>query len=290
MTDFTGSPPRSWFEKISQAFGHEPRTLEELIQILRDAVKRQVLEQQVLGMIEGAIAVSELQARDVMVPASHLVLIQVNMPFPELLKTVIESGHSRFPVFGTDRDDILGILLAKDLLPYLSQYLNNGPSEAMDIKAYLRPPLYVPESKRVNSLLKEFRGGRNHLALVLDEYGEMAGLVTLEDVLEEIVGDISDEYDKNPASPFVRRKNNLSHTVECLMPIEAFNDHFQTHFPDDQFDTIGGWVLHHFGRVPMRGDKIKIAPLEFKVLSADSRRIRMVEVTPLQVPAGLGDT
>jgi magnesium and cobalt transporter len=228
----------------------------------------------VLEMLESVLQVSEIQVRDVMVPRSQMVVINRDDPVEKILPVVIESGHSRFPVVGEDRDEVAGILLAKDLLRFFVQ----DDRDDFDIRECLRPAGFIPESKRLNVLLKEFRVSHNHMAIVVDEYGGVAGLLTIEDVLEQIVGDIGDEYDVDEGEG-IRKEADRTWTVPALTRIEEFNENFGTRFSDEEYDTIGGLVLHELGRMPRRGEAVKIGGLELKVTRADRRRIETLRVT-----------
>jgi magnesium and cobalt transporter len=272
----SGGP--SWLERIGHALLGEPRDRQELIELLRDAESRRLLAPDVLAMIEGAFQVSEMRVRDVMVPRAQMVVLERDAPLDALLATVIESGHSRFPVTGESRDEVVGILLAKDLLPYLA----GDRSDPFNIRESLRPAVFVPESKRLNVLLREFRSTRNHMAIVVDEYGGVAGLVTIEDVLEQIVGEIDDEYDVGEDETFIKRLTDGEYTVKALTPIEDFNEAFATAFSDEEFDTVGGLVLKAFGRLPVRGDTVVIGELQFEVLHADARRVNLLKVRAAQ--------
>jgi len=225
-------------------------------------------------MLEGVLQVSEIQVRDVMVPRSQMVVIQRDEPPERILPVVVESGHSRFPVVGEDRDEVVGILLAKDLLRYFAE----GGKGQFDIRECVRPAVFIPESKRLNVLLKEFRVSHNHMAIVVDEYGGVSGLLTIEDVLEQIVGDIGDEYDVDEGEG-IRKEAERVFAVPALTRIEEFNSTFGTRFSDDEFDTIGGLVLHELGRMPRRGEAIEIGGIELKVVRADRRRIETLRVT-----------
>jgi magnesium and cobalt transporter len=231
------------------------------------------------------LQVSETQVRDVMVPRSQMVVIERDEPPEKILPVVIESGHSRFPVVGEDRDEVVGILLAKDLLRYFAE----GGQADFDIRECLRPAVFIPESKRLNVLLKEFRVSHNHMAIVVDEYGGVSGLLTIEDVLEEIVGEIGDEYDVDDAEG-IRREADRSWTVPALTRIEAFNEELGTRFTDEEYDTIGGLVLHELGRMPRRGEAVRIGGLELKVTRADRRRIETLRVTQLRDGEGRSAT
>jgi magnesium and cobalt transporter len=268
----------SWFRRL--VGGAEPRDRAELVEELHEAGRRGLIEADALAMIEGVLEVADLQVRDIMVPRSQMVVLDRDAPPERLLPVIVESGHSRFPVIGEDRDQVVGILLAKDLL----RYFGEGGSAEFDMREVLRPAVFVPESKRLNVLLKEFRVSRNHMAVVVDEYGGVSGLVTIEDVIEEIVGDIADEYDIEEDQT-IRRDAERQFTVHALARIEDFNEFFGTHFSDEEFDTIGGLVMHQFGRLPKRGESVTIDGFEFKVLRSDRRRIDLLRVTsPNDVP------
>jgi magnesium and cobalt transporter len=271
----------TWLERLGHVLLGEPRDRQALIELLRDAEHRRLLTPDILAMIEGAFQVTEMQVRDVMVPRAQMVVVERDAPFEEVLRTVVESGHSRFPVIGESRDEVVGILLAKDLLPYLV----DGRPDAFNIRESLRPAVFVPESKRLNVLLREFRSTRNHMAIVVDEYGGVAGLVTIEDVLEQIVGDIDDEYDIGDEETYIKRLTDTEYTVKALTPIEDFNSAFGTDFSDEEFDTVGGLVLKAFGRLPERGDRVTLGPLSFEVLHADARRVHLLKVRSLTEPA-----
>jgi magnesium and cobalt transporter len=255
----------------------EPQDRDALLDELREASERGLLDADALEMLEGVIAVGDLQVRDIMVPRSQMSVVGRDDRAEDILPVVVESGHSRFPVIGEDRDQVVGILLAKDLLRY---YAENG-SQDFDIREVIRPAVFVPESKRLNVLLREFRKSRHHMAIVVDEYGGVAGLVTIEDVIEQIVGDIADEYDVEEDQA-IRRDAERQYTVRALTRIADFNEYFGTHLSDEEFDTIGGLVAHGFGRVPRRGDAVKLGELEFRVLRADRRRIDLLKVTTLR--------
>ncbi|MCC5856758.1 MAG: CBS domain-containing protein [Ectothiorhodospiraceae bacterium] len=267
---------RTWLERIGQALSGEPRDREDLVGVLRDAQGRGLLDFDQLAMIEGVLHVSEMQVRDIMIPRSQMVVLRRDAEPAELLAPVIESGHSRFPVVGESRDDVIGILIAKDLLRYVAE----GGNGRFNMRELMRPALFVPESKRLDVMLKEFRSSRNHLAVVVDEYGGVAGMVTIEDVLEQIVGEIDDEHDFDEDSYILSQREGSS-IVKALTPIEDFNEHFGTGFSDEEFDTIGGLVAHHFGHVPRRGESVVIGHQRFEVIRADSRRIHLLMVSEL---------
>ena len=267
-----GSGSRSWLEKLGRAFGGEPKSRDDLVELLRDVCKHGLIESETLAMLEGALEVDELQVRDVMVPRSHMVVIPEDAALTDILPLIIESGHSRFPVVGEDKDEIRGILLAKDLLQLVVG--ENAPSLA----ELLRPAVIIPESKRLNVLLREFRVSKNHMALVVDEYGGVSGLVTIEDVLEEIVGDIDDEHDADAIAD-VQRIEEGRYLVQALTAIDDFNEALGTDFSDDEYDTIGGLVVAEFGRLPEVGESVVIGDWQFKVSTADDRRLHAMEVS-----------
>ena len=270
---------RSWLERISSAFSGEPDTREELVAILRDAQGDGLIDADTLRMMEGAISVSELTVGDVMVSRSQMVSLPASARFLDLMKQVVESGHSRFPVHGDDRDEILGILLAKDLLRGV--VADNGPG---DIHGLLRPAVLIPESKKLNLLLKEFRLSRNHMAIVVDEYGGVAGLVTIEDVLEQIVGKIDDEHDDaEDDSALIAAQADGQYVVDALTPIGDFNERFGAGFPDDEYDTIGGLVTEAIGHLPEVGEELTLDRFEFRVIRADARRVRAFQVAVMAV-------
>lgn len=276
---------RTWLDRISQVLSSEPQDREELIQLLRDAEKRNLIDVEALAMIEGALQVGELQVRDIMIPRAQMVVVQEDVPPEEFVTEVIESGHSRFPVIGDSRDEVRGILLAKDLLAYFARDTSET-RDGFDIDDAMRPAVFIPESKRLNVLLKEFRQSRNHMAIVVDEYGGVAGLVTIEDVLEQIVGEIDDEHDTEVGQD-IRRLGNGEFVVKARTPIEDFNEYFNTSFSDQEFDTIGGLVIKSLGHLPKRGESGEIGGMHFRVLRADKRRVHLLRVTALSLPRGV---
>ena len=263
-----------WRARITRALAGGLRDRAQLLELLTESQRRGMLDIDALGMLEGALAVADMQVRDIMVPRSEMVCIRREDPLARLLPQVVSSGHSRFPVVDGDRDDIVGILLAKDLLRVAA----GGTAAKFDMREYLRPAVFVPESKRLNVLLREFRGKRNHMAIVVDEYGGVAGLVTIEDVIEQIVGDIDDEFDVEEAQG-IRREAERQYNVRGTTRIEEFNEYFSTDLADEEFDTIAGVVMRQFGRMPRRGEAAQIAGLEFRVLRTDRRRIDSLRVT-----------
>lgn len=272
-----GSGTPSWLSRLNRALSGEPQDREQLIEVLRDAEKRNLVDAQALAMIEGVLQVSEMQVRDIMVPRAQMVVVSSDSHPDDFIASVTESGHSRFPVIGDSRDEVEGILLAKDLLGYYAR----GEREGFDMDDAMRPAVFIPESKRLNVLLREFRENRNHMAIVVDEYGGVAGLVTIEDVLEQIVGDIGDEHDTEEES-YIRRLDKGEYTVKAITPIEDFNESFKTDFSDDEFDTIGGVVIKGFGRLPRRGETMRIGGVTFKVLRADKRRVHLLRVLSVE--------
>jgi magnesium and cobalt transporter len=269
-----GGQQISWLDRLSQALLIEPKDREQLTLLLRNAQQRNLLDADALTMIEGVLEVAEMQVRDIMIPRSQMVVVSDDVSPEEFLPVVIESAHSRFPVIGDNRDEVIGILLAKDLLAYFTQQ----ERENFNIRDILRPAVFIPESKRLNVLLKEFRANRNHMAIVVDEYGGVAGLVTIEDVLEQIVGDIEDEHDF-AEDLFIVKHTESRYTAKALTPIDEFNKEFGTDFSDDEFDTIGGLLISKFGHVPARGEETAIGRFKFKVLRADSRRIHLLQLS-----------
>ena len=272
----THSKP-SLLERLSAFIMREPEDREQLIELLRSSHERNLLDSDALAMIEGVLQVSELQARDIMVPRSQMDVIDISESPDKFIPFVIQTAHSRFPVTDGNKDDVLGILLAKDLLRYYAG------EEEFDVREMLRPAVFIPESKPLNVLLKEFRKNRNHIAIVVDEYGGVAGLVTIEDVLEQIVGDIEDEYDFDEAEDNIVQDSSGQYRVKAVTEIADFNEKFGTEFSDEKFDTIGGLVLKRFGRVPKRGEQVTMDGLTFKVVRADSRRLHLLEVVPKNV-------
>ena len=267
-----------WLKRLTQTFAAEPQDRQELLDVLREARARGLLDADALPMLEGVLEVSDLHVRDIMVPRAQMVFVRRDDPVSRLLPTVVESGHSRFPVMDENRDDIVGILLAKDLL----RLCDDGARERFDIREFMRPPVFVPESKRLNVLLKEFRGSRNHMAIVVDEYGGVAGLVTIEDVIEQIVGDIDDEFDVEDDQN-IRKEAERLFLVRGVTRIEEFNEYFGAHLSEEEgFETVAGLLMKQFGRLPRRGESASIDGFEFRVLRADRRRIDALRVVPPQ--------
>jgi len=267
------SEGRSWLERLTQILQVDPRDREELLEILRDSEKRALLDADSLGMIEGVLQVSEMQVRDIMIPRSQMSVLSRDQSLDDMLSVIVDSGHSRFPVIGDSRDEVLGILLAKDML----RFSGAQGHENFSIREILRVPVFVPESKRLNVLLKDFRSSQNHLAVVVDEYGGVAGMVTIEDVLEQIVGEIEDEHDIDEGK-YILKHDDHHYIVKALTDIEEFNEFFNTTFNDDEFDTIGGLVLSKIGHMPKRDEVIEINNMSFRIVRSDNRRIYLLEV------------
>ncbi len=274
MDDLPAKP--SWLERLGALMMREPEDREQLVELLHSSFERNLMDADALAMIEGVLQVSEMQARDIMVPRSQMDVIDVNDPVEKLIAQAIDTAHSRFPVIGENKDDVIGILLAKDLLRYYTD-------KDFDLREMLRPAVFIPESKRLNVLLKDFRSNRNHIAIVVDEYGGVAGLVTIEDVLEQIVGDIEDEYDFDETEANIVRDRHGQFRVKAQTEISDFNSTFSTDFSDEDFDTIGGLVLAHLGRLPKRGEQFRIGDLNFKVVRADSRRLHSLLIEKIKV-------
>ncbi len=274
-----GSARKNWLERLGHMFHGEPKDRSELVNVIQDAEERDVIDEDTKEMIEGVLEISELRVRDIMIPRSQMVTIRRNQPVESFLPIIIESAHSRFPVINEDKDHVDGILLAKDLLPF-----GFGQSdEPFDFDKVKRPAVVVPESKRVDRLLKEFQQQRYHMAIVVDEFGGVSGLVTIEDILELIVGDIEDEYDEAEIEQeLIRRISKSVCAVNALTPIEEFNSFFGTDFNDDEVDTIGGLVMHAFGHLPKKGESVLLDGFSFKVVHADRRRLLQLQV---RIPA-----
>ena len=275
MNDPTEKP--SVLDRISAMLMREPESREQLITLLRSCAERNLLDADALAMIEGALQVPDMQARDIMVPRTQMDMIDVAESPAQFIPMVIETAHSRFPVVGENKDNVIGILLAKDLVRYYAG------EEEFNVRDMLRPAVFIPESKPLNILLKEFRSNRNHVAIVVDEYGGVAGMVTIEDVLEQIVGDIEDEHDIDDVDEKIVQERGGQFRVKALTEISDFNEFFGTNYDDEAFDTIGGFVLQRFAHIPKRGEQISIDDLSFKVLRADSRRLHLLQVVKKKV-------
>jgi magnesium and cobalt transporter len=278
----SASSQSRFLQSFRRVFKIKPRNQEELLTLLHNAAAAQIITPDTLRMIEGALKISTMQVRDIMIPATQIVFLDHDMPKEQWIPIVIDSGHSRIPVTGENRDEILGVVFAKDLIPYL---FKNKKEEEWDLKKLLRRVMIVPESKRLHILLKEFRAKRQHLTMVTNEYGNISGLLTIEDVLEEIVGDIEDEFDRDEED-YIHALPNQTYIVQALTPIDDFNRYFETSLAIHEFDTIGGLVINAFGRLPKPNESITLEHLEMKIISADSRRIRLIQIRkPSQSPA-----
>ena len=275
----TAAAPRSLLDRLSHALLGEPATRDDLIEVLRDSAKRDLLDRDSLDMIEGVLQVSEMKVRDIMVPRSQMDVVDKDSPPEGYLPMLIESGHSRFPMVDGDKDKVIGILLAKDLLRYL--FLDKKKRAQFNVHDMLRPAVFVQESKRLNVLLREFRTSRNHMAIVVDEYGGVAGLVTIEDVLEQIVGEIADEYDIED-DVMIMPRDGGEYVVKALVTLADFNTRLNSQLAHEEIDTVGGLVMSRLGHVPRRGEKIDIDNWRFEVLRADSRRVYLLKVTPVE--------
>lgn len=266
---------KSWVDKVTSFFKDEPRSREDLREVLDEARDNKILDREAYDIMQGALEVSDNQVRDIMIPRSQMVIMSIDDSFEAVVSKVLESGHSRFPVVGISNDDVKGILLAKDLLPIA---LNGG--EGFIMGDTMREVNLVPESKRLNILLREFREDRQHMAVVVDEYGGVAGLVTIEDVLEEIVGEIEDETDDEEEDTFIRLMPSGCYVAQALTTIEEFNEVTASHFSDEEFDTIGGIAMQAFGHLPQRGESTHIDGFLFEILNADNRQIHLLRITP----------
>ena len=272
---------RSWLDKLSFFLSDRPSNKEELLERIRQAEEDQILDREALDTIEGALQMSHMQVRDIMVPRPQMAVVKADQSTQEFMQTITETSHSRFPVIGESPDEVLGILLAKDLLPLaFAKQMDN-----FDLNAMLRKPIFVPESKRLSILLNEFRTNRCHMAIVLDEYGGVAGLVTIEDVLEQIVGEIEDETDAEEDDGNIRPFADKGFLVKALTTIDDFNAHFGTYYDETEFDTIGGIITQQFGHLPAKDESIQVGELNFHILAADNRRILLMQVNPISTDA-----
>lgn len=287
VRSFDAKPHRSLFERLTALIAPEPDNRTELLEVLHDAHERNLIDADALSMIEGVFQVSDLSARDIMVPCPQMDVIDIATPIEEWMPLVLKTGHSRFPVVDGDRDKVVGTLLAKDLLRYYAD-------ESFDVRHMVRPAAFIPESKRLNVLLRDFRINRNHMAIVVNEYGSVAGLITIEDVLEQIVGDIEDEFDIDREDDNILRVRDGEHgarwRVNAITEIDQFNETFGTALAEESVDTIGGLVVTHLGRVPHKGDVFEIGALRFQVLRADARRLHILLVEKLPAPPADADS
>jgi len=263
----------AWFARLKQALLREPADNEQLVELLRTAQDKNLFDADVLAMLEGVLQVDDMQVRDIMIPRGQMVVLDRDDSLEEIIAKITESGHSRFPVIDDDKDDVIGILLAKDLLAVSYQHNQN-----FEINEYVRPASFIPESKRLNVLLKEFRQNRSHMAMIVDEYGGVSGLITIEDVLEQIVGKIDDEHDEEDDEVDIQPHGVNRYSVRALTPLQDFNEYFNTEFEIEDVETIGGYLLRQIGYLPDRGESITLDDLTFKVMSADSRQVHMYQV------------
>ena len=277
MNDEDSKVDESLILRVKRMIISEPDSRDSLIELLDEKRWKSVLEKHEQRMLKGVLQVSQQQVREVMVPRSQMVVLEREAPMEELLQAIVKSGHSRFPVIGEDRDEVVGILLAKDVLRFFVE----SPGETLDVTGFLRSATFIPESKRLDTLVQEFRSGRNHMAIVVDEYGGTSGLLTIEDVLEEIVGEIDDEHDPQEAEHIQEQGSHWN--VMALTRIDEFNEYFSADLDDDDYETVGGLVMREFGRLPRRGESVRRGGFEFKVAQADRRRIHRLEVTRTEV-------
>ncbi len=266
------APRKRWVERLSQLFSGEPHDLDDLLEILREARENRLLDTDALSMIEGVLQVSQMRVRDIMIPRVQMVVLPKDAELETIFPLVIEFCHSRYPVIDGDRSKVVGVLLAKDLL---ARVLQNKTMKVHDI---MRPACVVPESKRLNVLLKELRTNGNHMAIVVDEYGQASGLVTIEDVLEEIVGEIEDEHDDHEDEGYIFQRNSNEYMIKALLPIEEFDEHFSTHFTTDEYDTIGGFILSQLEHMPKKGESVVVDNMRFEVIRADNRRLHLIKL------------
>ncbi|MGR8952096.1 MAG: HlyC/CorC family transporter [Gammaproteobacteria bacterium] len=273
-----GQPPsrhssqKSWVEKIGQLLTGEPQDLDDLLEILRDARENQLLDTDALSMIEGALQVSQLRVRDIMIPRVQMVVVPKDAELDTLFPLVTQFGHSRYPVIEEDRSKVVGILLVKDL------FAHSLENKHLKVHEIMRPVILVPESKRLNVLLKELRTKGNHMAIVVDEYGQAAGLVTIEDVLEQIVGEIEDEHDEQEDESYILQRNENEFMIKALTPIEEFDDYFNTHLATDEYDTVGGFIVNELEHMPKKGESLTVDNMRFEVVRADTRRVHLIKL------------
>ncbi|NOT10736.1 MAG: CBS domain-containing protein [Methylococcaceae bacterium] len=266
------SPQKSWIGRISQLLTGEPQDLDDLLEILREARENHLLDTDALSMMEGALQVSQMRVRDIMIPRAQMVVVPHDAELETIFPLVTEFNHSRYPVIEDDRTKVVGILLAKDLLTHALQ------NRSLTVSKIMRPASVVPESKRLNVLLKEFRTNGNHMAIVVDEYGQSAGLVTIEDVLEQIVGEIEDEHDDQDDEGYISQRNEHEYMIKALTPIEEFDDYFSTRFTTDEYDTVGGFIVHELQHMPKKGECLIIGHYRFEVVRADARRVHLIKL------------
>lgn len=268
-------PQKSWLEKISHLLTGEPQDIDDLLELLREAKKRNLLDTEALSMIEGVLQVSQMRVRDIMIPRAQMIVLSKDATLESILPLVVESGHSRYPVIDGDKSKVIGVLLTKDLLGRITE------SKIFKVQEIMRTVSVVPESKRLNVLLKESRTNGNHMAVVVDEYGQTAGLVTIEDVLEQIVGDIEDEHDNPDDENYVSQRNENEYMLKALMPIDDFDEFFKTQLATDEYDTIGGFLVNQLEHMPQKGESFVVNNLKFEVIKADSRRVHLIKLKRL---------
>jgi len=266
------SPQKSWVDKISQLLTGEPQDLDDLLEILREAREKRLLDTDALSMIEGVLQVSQMRVRDIMIPRIQMVVVHKDAELETIMPLVTEFGHSRYPVIDGDRSKVVGVLLAKDLL---ARILEN---KALKVHEIMRSSCVVPESKRLNVLLKELRTNGNHMAIVVDEYGQSAGLVTIEDVLEQIVGEIEDEHDEHEDEGYIFQRSPNEYTIKALTPMDEFDEYFSTHLANDEYDTIGGFIVSQLEHMPKKGESYVVDTMRFEVIRADSRRVHLLKL------------
>ncbi len=266
------SPQKSWVDKISQLLTGEPQDLDDLLEILREAREKRLLDTDALSMIEGVLQVSQMRVRDIMIPRIQMVVVPKDAELETIMPLVTEFGHSRYPVIDGDRSKVVGVLLAKDLL---SRILEN---KTMKVHEIMRPSCVVPESKRLNVLLKELRTNGNHMAIVVDEYGQSAGLVTIEDVLEQIVGEIEDEHDEHEDEGYISQRSPSEYMIKALTPMDEFDEYFSTQLATDEYDTVGGFIVSQLEHMPKKGESLVVDAMKFEVIRADSRRVHLLKL------------
>ncbi len=266
------SPQKSWVDKISHLLTGEPQDLEDLLEILREAREKRLLDTDALSMIEGVLQVSQMRVRDIMIPRVQMVVVPKDAELETIMPLVTEFGHSRYPVIDGDRSKVVGVLLAKDLL---ARILEN---KTLKVHEIMRPSCVVPESKRLNVLLKELRTNGNHMAIVVDEYGQSAGLVTIEDVLEQIVGEIEDEHDDHEDEGYIFQRSSNEYMIKALTPMDEFDEYFSTHLATDEYDTIGGFIVSQLEHMPKKGESLVVGAMKFEVIRADSRRVHLLKL------------
>lgn len=266
------SPQKSWVDKISHLLTGEPQDLEDLLEILREAREKRLLDTDALSMIEGVLQVSQMRVRDIMIPRIQMVVVPKDAELETIMPLVTEFGHSRYPVIDGDRSKVVGVLLAKDLLTRILQ------NKTLKVHEIMRPSYVVPESKRLNVLLKELRTNGNHMAIVVDEYGQSAGLVTIEDVLEQIVGEIEDEHDEHEDEGYIFQRSQNEYMIKALTPMDEFDEYFSTHLATDEYDTIGGFIVSQLEHMPQKGESLVVGTMKFEVIRADSRRVHLLKL------------